>query len=171
MEQKPRRQLEHVAGLQVDARAMQCSVTAWHVPVHLDPSHTSVPSTSQLFKTVLHFSMQVFSQWEGGFELQCMRDWCLHNFWAESVKEVALIRSVALPQVKATHLCLIHRMVGFISDGDVILIKVSLHNWSVWAFPSHVNKSNDLGFWIWENILATRKNKKATLDCSKFPGH
>lgn len=171
MEQKPRRQLEHVAGLQVDARAMQCSVTAWHVPVHLDPSHTSVPSTSQLFKTVLHFSMQVFSQWEGGFELQCMRDWCLHNFWAESVKEVALIRSVALPQVKSTHLCLTHRMVGFISDGDVILIKVSLHNWSVRAFPSHVNKSNDLGFWIWENILATRKNKKATLDCSKLPGH
>lgn len=62
------------------------------------------------------------------------------------MKEVALIRSVALPQVKSTHLCLTHRMVGFISDGDVILIKVSLHNWSVRAFPSHVNKSNDLGF-------------------------
>lgn len=64
----------------------------------------------------------------------------------ESGKEVALIRSAVLPQIKSTHLCLTDRMAGFISDGDMILIKVLLHNWSVLAFPSHVNESDDLGF-------------------------
>lgn len=41
------------------------------------------------------------------------------------MKEVALIRSAVLPQIKPTHPCHIGGMVSFISDGDVMLIKKS----------------------------------------------
>lgn len=42
------------------------------------------------------------------------------------MKEVALIRSAVLPQIKPTHPCRIGEMVSFISDGDMKLIKKGL---------------------------------------------